>query len=139
MFRVDEYMQQLILSMKNAFGGRLLYVGLQGSYLRGEATEDALQFPLPLLSCPSVPVLRVSECPQAQLREPSSPQWCVMNNPLSRTCGIWYSRTVLFDNRLMRAIDDFTLRIRDILSFLGTHGLSWFVRYGKVSCIDGVA
>ncbi|MDE6941862.1 MAG: hypothetical protein K2P40_13090, partial [Lachnospiraceae bacterium] len=67
MFRVDEYMQQLILSMKNVFGGRLLYVGLQGSYLRGEATEDALQFPLPLLSCPSVPVLRVSECPQAQL------------------------------------------------------------------------
>lgn len=30
--------------------------------------------------CPSVPVLRVSECPQAQLREPSSPQWCVRNN-----------------------------------------------------------
>ena len=26
--------------MKNVFGGRLLYVGLQGSYLRGEATED---------------------------------------------------------------------------------------------------
>lgn len=41
MFRVDEYMQQLILSMKNAFGGRLLYAGLQGSYLRGEATENS--------------------------------------------------------------------------------------------------
>jgi len=41
MFRVDEYIQQLILSMKNVFGGRLLYVGLQGSYLRGEATENS--------------------------------------------------------------------------------------------------
>ena len=28
--------------------------------------------------------------------------------------------------------------IRDILSFLGTHGLSWFVRNSKVSCIDGI-
>ena len=27
--------------MKNVFGGRLLYVGLQGSYLRGEATENS--------------------------------------------------------------------------------------------------
>ena len=27
--------------MKNVFGGRLLYVGLQGSYLRGDATENS--------------------------------------------------------------------------------------------------
>ncbi len=41
MFRVDEYLQNLILSMKDAFGNRLLYVGLQGSYLREEATENS--------------------------------------------------------------------------------------------------
>lgn len=38
----------------------------------------------------------------------------------------------------MCAIDNFTLRIRDILSFLGTHGLGRSFRYGKVSCINGV-
>lgn len=41
MFRVDEYIHDLILSMKDAFGDRLLYVGLQGSYLREEATENS--------------------------------------------------------------------------------------------------
>lgn len=41
MFRVDEYLQELIIPMKNVFGGRLLYVGLQGSYLRKEATENS--------------------------------------------------------------------------------------------------
>ena len=41
MFRVDEYLQELIGSMQEVFGDRLLYVGLQGSYLREEATEDS--------------------------------------------------------------------------------------------------
>ena len=41
MFRVDEYLHDLIISMKDVFGGRLLYVGLQGSYLREEATENS--------------------------------------------------------------------------------------------------
>ena len=41
MFRVDEYLHDLILSMKNIFGDKLLYVGLQGSYLREEATENS--------------------------------------------------------------------------------------------------
>lgn len=41
MFRVDEYIHDLILSLKEAFGDRLLYVGLQGSYLREEATENS--------------------------------------------------------------------------------------------------
>ena len=41
MFRVDEYLNKLIISMKDVFGGRLLYVGLQGSYLRKEATENS--------------------------------------------------------------------------------------------------
>lgn len=41
MFRVDEYLHDLIISMKDVFGDRLLYVGLQGSYLREEATENS--------------------------------------------------------------------------------------------------
>ena len=41
MFRVDEYLNKLIILMKDVFGDRLLYVGLQGSYLREEATENS--------------------------------------------------------------------------------------------------
>ena len=41
MFDVNCYLQKLIAECKNAFGGRLLYVGLQGSYMRGEATEKS--------------------------------------------------------------------------------------------------
>ena len=41
MFRVDEYLNKLIISMKDVFCDRLLYVGLQGSYLREEATENS--------------------------------------------------------------------------------------------------
>ena len=41
MFDLDSYMNALILSCRAAFGERLLYVGLQGSYLRGEAHEKA--------------------------------------------------------------------------------------------------
>ncbi len=40
-FNIDNYLEKLILRCKEAFGGRLLYVGLQGSYLRGEATENS--------------------------------------------------------------------------------------------------
>lgn len=41
MFRVDEYIHDLIIAMKDVFGDRLIYVGLQGSYLREEATENS--------------------------------------------------------------------------------------------------
>lgn len=41
MFRVEEYMSGLIASLKNVFRDRLIYVGLQGSYLRMEATENS--------------------------------------------------------------------------------------------------
>ena len=41
MFRVDEYISSLIELLKIAYGDRLLYIGLQGSYLRGEATENS--------------------------------------------------------------------------------------------------
>lgn len=41
MFFVDVYMDKLICALKAQFADRLLYVGLQGSYLRGEATENS--------------------------------------------------------------------------------------------------
>ena len=41
MFELNEYLRELISECKSAFGGRLMYVGLQGSYLRGEAKEDS--------------------------------------------------------------------------------------------------
>ena len=41
MFIVDEYIKSLINLLKVAYQDRLLYVGLQGSYLRGEATENS--------------------------------------------------------------------------------------------------
>lgn len=41
MISIDKYVEELTAELKNAFGGRLLYVGLQGSYLRGEANENS--------------------------------------------------------------------------------------------------
>lgn len=41
MFNAEEYMRQLVSALREQFGSRLTYVGLQGSYLRGEATEDS--------------------------------------------------------------------------------------------------
>lgn len=41
MFDAKSYLAQLISGLKTAFGDRLVYVGLQGSYLRGEATESS--------------------------------------------------------------------------------------------------
>ena len=41
MINIDDYVQRLTDLLKNNFGNRLLYVGLQGSYLRGEATEHS--------------------------------------------------------------------------------------------------
>ena len=41
MFNLDTYIQNLISECKTAFGTRLLYMGLQGSYLRGEAHENS--------------------------------------------------------------------------------------------------
>ena len=39
MFDLNDYLKKLIAACQAAFGDRLLYVGLQGSYMRGEATE----------------------------------------------------------------------------------------------------
>ena len=41
MFHPDEYISSLTRLLRTAFGERLIYVGLQGSYLRGEATESS--------------------------------------------------------------------------------------------------
>ena len=41
MLDIDDYLQKLLSECKYAFGGRLLYVGLQGSYMRGEATDKS--------------------------------------------------------------------------------------------------
>ena len=41
MFDLDSYLDDLIRHCQAAFGDRLLYVGLQGSYLRGEAHRDS--------------------------------------------------------------------------------------------------
>ena len=41
MIDIEVYIAQLIDLLKARFGSRLLYVGLQGSYLRGEATDES--------------------------------------------------------------------------------------------------
>lgn len=41
MIDIANYLGKLIALLKDRFGNRLVYVGLQGSYLRGEATEDS--------------------------------------------------------------------------------------------------
>ena len=41
MFDLDSYMNDLIVNCRAVFGDRLLYVGLQGSYLRGEANQNS--------------------------------------------------------------------------------------------------
>lgn len=41
MVDIDTYLLSLTQSLKDSFGPRLCYVGLQGSYLRGEATEQS--------------------------------------------------------------------------------------------------
>ena len=41
MFNIENYISKLLSLLKNQFDNRLIYVGLQGSYLRGEATENS--------------------------------------------------------------------------------------------------
>ena len=41
MIDINNYIARLTDLLKQQFGSRLLYVGLQGSYLRGEATESS--------------------------------------------------------------------------------------------------
>lgn len=41
MLNIESYLSSLLKLLQQAFGSRLVYVGLQGSYLRGEATEQS--------------------------------------------------------------------------------------------------
>ncbi|MCI9542446.1 MAG: nucleotidyltransferase domain-containing protein [Lachnospiraceae bacterium] len=41
MFRIDEYIDNLIILLKDVFSERLIYIGLQGSYLRHEETKNS--------------------------------------------------------------------------------------------------
>ena len=41
MFDLNKYLADMIMNCRSAFGERLLYVGLQGSWLRGEAHENS--------------------------------------------------------------------------------------------------
>ena len=41
MFDLNRYLDDLMLNCQSAFGERLLYIGLQGSWLRGEAHENS--------------------------------------------------------------------------------------------------
>lgn len=41
MVKIDKYIDELINILKNVFGERLIYIGLQGSYLRNEQTENS--------------------------------------------------------------------------------------------------
>ena len=38
---INAYIENLLALLKEELGDQLLYLGLQGSYLRGEATEDS--------------------------------------------------------------------------------------------------
>ena len=40
-FNIDNYLEKLISRCKDSFGERLVYAGLQGSYLCGEANENS--------------------------------------------------------------------------------------------------
>ena len=41
MFGIDEYIDELTGTLKDSFGERLVYIGLQGSYLRHEETDNS--------------------------------------------------------------------------------------------------
>ena len=41
MLDLTAYLDDLVAALRARFGARLLYVGLQGSRLRGEAREDS--------------------------------------------------------------------------------------------------
>ena len=41
MFDIDRYVNNFLNEAKSVYGERLIYVGLQGSYLRGEAHENS--------------------------------------------------------------------------------------------------
>lgn len=54
MLDIEDYLAQMIHSLRQSFGERLLYVGLQGSYFRGEAdAESDIDIMVVLVCCAS--------------------------------------------------------------------------------------
>ena len=41
MINIEEYIEIIVEKLKETYFDRLVYIGLQGSYLRGEATENS--------------------------------------------------------------------------------------------------
>lgn len=70
MFYAETYMAQLIERLQSTFGDRLVYVGLQGSYLRGEATEQSDIDPMVIIRdlCPAD--LQAYRCVIEELPQP---------------------------------------------------------------------
>ena len=58
MLDAKAYMDELIDRLQRQFGDRLVYVGLQGSYMRGEATETSDIDPMVVLRDVSAADLR---------------------------------------------------------------------------------
>ena len=58
MLDAKAYMDELIDRLQRQFGDRLVYVGLQGSYMRGEATETGGIYPIVVLRDASAADLR---------------------------------------------------------------------------------
>jgi len=54
MIDMNEYLPALIRECKAVFGGRLVYLGLQGSYMRGEADENSDIDVMTVIDCFSV-------------------------------------------------------------------------------------
>ena len=72
MYNAEDYMNRLIEALKDAFGKRLIYVGLQGSYLRGEATENSDIDPMVVIDQLSRSDLDIYRAIIAQLPDPAN-------------------------------------------------------------------
>jgi len=83
MIDIENHLSRLIDELKHQFGSRLLYVGLQGSYLRGEASDGSDIDIMVLIDDLSVSDLT---CYRAILQ--SMPHW-------EKSCGFLCSRADL--------------------------------------------
>ena len=70
MVNAETYMRDLIAALQNTFGTRLVYVGLQGSHLRGEATEASDIDPMVVIDGLSVSDLKTYRAIVETLPEP---------------------------------------------------------------------
>lgn len=64
------YLNELVEALKKTFGDRLVYVGLQGSYLRGEATDSSDIDPMVVIDGLSVSDLKTYRAIVETLPEP---------------------------------------------------------------------